>query len=84
MHSDHSRYVDGVGVVCDYSLFDFNRHGDEDFGADKWGFLDEVQRANDGKLEKSFLNFQQANPNFEPGPAAKNVLNKFQQFKDSA
>lgn len=43
-YREHSRYVEGVGAVCDYSLFDFERYGDETFGAAVSGFLDSSQR----------------------------------------
>ncbi len=27
----HTTYVDGVGAVCDYSTFDLNKYGNEEF-----------------------------------------------------
>ena len=29
----HVEYVEGIGAVCDYSLFDLQRYGDENFGS---------------------------------------------------
>ncbi|KAJ1438371.1 autophagy protein Apg9-domain-containing protein, partial [Ochromonadaceae sp. CCMP2298] len=68
---NHSRYIEGVGAVCDFSLFDLERYGDDDYGAEKNGFLAKSHRPNDGKLEKSLLNFQQAHPNFNGGEASR-------------
>jgi autophagy-related protein 9 len=31
---NHTTYVDGVGAVCDYSTFDMNRYGNEEFATD--------------------------------------------------
>ena len=64
------------------SLFDFDRYGDEDFGAEKSGFVEHRQRPNDGKLEKSFLNFQQHHPNFDGGKAAKSMCSRLNAYKD--
>lgn len=44
LRRDHSRYVEGVGAVCDYSLFDFEQCGDERFGAAASGYMDKPQR----------------------------------------
>lgn len=64
---DHSRYVEGVGAVCDYSLFDFDRYGDERFGAPADGCVEASQRPEGGKMEQSYLNFQQAHPQWDGG-----------------
>ena len=41
---EHSKYVDGVGAVCDYSLFEFEKYGDEMYGAAAPGRLHESKR----------------------------------------
>eukprot|EP01035_Chromulina_nebulosa_P018571 gene18571-24296_t len=61
----HSKYVEGVGAVCDYSLMDVAKHGHERFGAPNDGLALEIERPNDGKLEQSYFNFRQAYPNWE-------------------
>jgi hypothetical protein len=63
-------------------LFDFERYGDEDFGAEKSGFVEQVHRPNDGKMEKSFVNFQQHNPNFDGGAAARTLFARLNAYKD--
>jgi len=78
----HSRYVDHVGVVCDYSLFDFERFGDEDYGAEKSRFS-EGERLVGGKLENSFLSFGQAHPTYQPVGAAKAFHDRLNSFKDA-
>jgi len=79
---NHSRYIEGIGAVCDYSLFDFDQYGDEDFGAEKSGFINQTQRPNDGKLEKSFMNFKQHHPNYDGSRAAQMLTSRLQSFKD--
>ena len=41
---DHTRYVEGVGAVCDYALFDFGEFGDDTYGAPEKGRAEEAQR----------------------------------------
>lgn len=40
---EHTIYVDGVGAICDYASFDFDRYGDDQFGAPK-GHVDSGDR----------------------------------------
>lgn len=65
-----------------YSLFEFEKYGDENFGAEKSGFVEQAQRPKDGKLEKSYLNFQKVHPNFDGGAAAKTLYGRLNTFKD--
>ena len=55
-------YVDGVGHVCSYALFDFERHGDARYGAPQSGPLE--LRSRDGKMEKAYLNFRAQHPSW--------------------
>ena len=49
----HTTYVDGVGAVCDYSTFDLNKYGNEEFATNtKESTLLEVRVLTD---EHSFL-----------------------------
>ncbi|KAI9253926.1 autophagy protein Apg9-domain-containing protein [Phascolomyces articulosus] len=58
-------HVDGLGYVCSFSQFDFNKHGDAKYGAQTHA-EEEHLMSNDGKMEKSFLNFKANNPGWEP------------------
>ena len=70
---DHTRYVEGVGAVCDYSLFDFEEFGDDAYGAPEKGRAEEAQRPVDGKMEKSYMNFQQVYPNWRQQQSSHNL-----------
>jgi autophagy-related protein 9 len=50
-------HVDGLGYVCSFALFDFRRHGNIKYGAPV-AVQDEHYVSNNGKMEKSFLNFK--------------------------
>lgn len=82
---EHTKNVDGIGAVCDYSLFDFEKYGDEKYGAPISGRVHESQRPSGGKLEQSYLNFRLANPEWEGdrvGKAMEDRLNYFKAAKD--
>jgi hypothetical protein len=64
-------------------LFDFERYADEDFGAEKSGFVEQAHRPADGKMEKSFVNFQQQHPTYDGGKAAKSMCHRLQQYKSN-
>ena len=55
-------YVEGVGHVCGFALFDFERHGDSRYGAPVSGEAD--QRSCDGKMEKAYLSFRANHPSW--------------------
>lgn len=78
---EHSKYVEGVGAVCDYSLFDFDRYGDERYGAPSAGRMDESQRLQNGKLEASFFNFQNAHPNWEGDEKGRTMINRVDTYR---
>ncbi|KAI1319720.1 autophagy protein atg9 [Mortierella claussenii] len=59
-------HVDGVGYVCSFAVFDFKRHGNVKYGAPADSKTEERFVSNEGKMEKSFLNFKQNNPDWEP------------------
>ncbi|KAF7363724.1 Autophagy-related protein 9 [Mycena sanguinolenta] len=58
-------HVDGRGYVCSFAEFNFERHGNVKFGAPKQ-IHDKRMISNEGKMEKSFLNFKAANPDWNP------------------
>ena len=55
-------HVEGVGHVCGFALFDFERHGDTRYGAPVDGMAD--LRSCDGKMEKAYLNFKMNHPSW--------------------
>ncbi|KAF9473774.1 APG9-domain-containing protein [Pholiota conissans] len=62
---EFSVHVDGRGYVCSFAEFNFERHGNVKFGAPGVA-QDKKMVSNEGKMEKSFLNFKAANPDWNP------------------
>ncbi|KAI0705888.1 autophagy protein Apg9-domain-containing protein [Cytidiella melzeri] len=62
---EFSVHVDGLGYVCSFAVFDFQRHGNVKFGAPT-AANDERLISKEGKMEKSFLNFKAAHPEWMP------------------
>jgi len=54
---EFSVHVDGRGYVCSFAEFNFERHGNVKFGAPSRK-RDKKMISNEGKMEKSFLNFK--------------------------
>ncbi|KAG0310643.1 autophagy protein atg9 [Dissophora globulifera] len=70
-------HVDGVGYVCSFAVFDFKRHGNVKYGAPVDAAADQRLMSNEGKMEKSFLNFKHNNPDWEPNdPEGSMYLSK--------
>lgn len=72
-------HIDTLGYVCSFAVFDFKRHGNIKFGAPSFGEQkndeerrnggwqeDERLQSKDGKMEKSFLAFKAAHPEWTP------------------
>ncbi|KAG2188048.1 hypothetical protein INT44_000799 [Umbelopsis vinacea] len=75
-------HVDGLGYVCSFALFDFRRHGNVKYGAPV-AVQDEHYVSNNGKMEKSFLNFKANNPSWMPtDPAGSMYLSRMAEYKD--
>ncbi|XP_026407147.1 autophagy-related protein 9-like [Papaver somniferum] len=72
--------VEGVGHVCSLSVFDFERHGNSNYGAPY--NTPQTQRSSQGKLEKSFLSFHSSYPTWEPDAAGKQFLSTLRSFRD--
>jgi autophagy-related protein 9 len=68
----------GVGDVCSLSAFDFNKHGNKNYGAP--AHASKAQRSRQGKLEKSFLTFQATYPNWQPDACGQDMLNSLNGF----
>lgn len=60
-------HVDGVGHVCGFAMFDFERHGDSQWGAPAEGEQPQL-RSCDGKMEKAYLNFKAHHPSWKDEP----------------
>ncbi|CED85250.1 apg9-domain-containing protein [Phaffia rhodozyma] len=68
--------VDGVGYVCSFAVFDFERHGNAKYGAPTDAPHARFQ-SEDGKMEKSFLNFKASHPTWNPtDPTASMFLSR--------
>ncbi|KAG8794966.1 autophagy protein atg9 [Ceratobasidium sp. 428] len=69
-------HVDGLGYVCSSAVFDLKRHGHHagetvegagaGAGTGLGGSTEERFAGKEGKMEKSFLNFKAANPEWNP------------------
>ncbi|TFK30029.1 APG9-domain-containing protein [Coprinopsis marcescibilis] len=69
-------HVDGRGYVCSFAEFNFERHGNVKFGAPAKA-KDARMVSNEGKMEKSFLHFKAANPDWNPtDPSGSIYLNR--------
>ena len=78
---DFTVHVDGLGHVCSFALFDFERHGNPKYGG-ALGQL-EVDRRNltkQGKMEKSFLSFVSNNPKWVPHELGSQFLDRIEDF----
>jgi len=77
---EFSVHVDGLGYVCSFAVFDFKRHGNVNFGA-PGEVQDERYLSKEGKMEKSFLNFKAANPDWNPrDPTGSVYLDRLAQI----
>uniref|UniRef100_A0A0W0FWS5 Autophagy-related protein 9 n=1 Tax=Moniliophthora roreri TaxID=221103 RepID=A0A0W0FWS5_MONRR len=77
---EFSVHVDGRGYVCSFAEFNFERHGNVKFGAPTQ-VQDKRMMSNEGKMEKSFLNFKAANPDWMPtDPSGSLYLSRLQDF----
>eukprot|EP00276_Gloeochaete_wittrockiana_P000285 CAMPEP_0184674590 /NCGR_PEP_ID=MMETSP0308-20130426/87260_1 /TAXON_ID=38269 /ORGANISM="Gloeochaete witrockiana, Strain SAG 46.84" /LENGTH=612 /DNA_ID=CAMNT_0027122211 /DNA_START=606 /DNA_END=2444 /DNA_ORIENTATION=+ len=74
-------HVDGVGRMCNFALFDFQRHGNMKYGAPH--HTHKSMRTRQGKMEKSFLAFRANYPNWEPDADGQRLLSKLQTEEGS-
>ncbi|TFY79404.1 hypothetical protein EWM64_g4608 [Hericium alpestre] len=76
-------HVDGLGFVCSFAVFDFQRHGNVKFGAPTEA-TDERLMSKEGKMEKSFLNFKAAHPDWMPSdPSGSLYLSRMADFSSA-
>jgi len=77
---EFSVHVDGRGYVCSFAEFNFERHGNVKFGAPN-AAQNQRMMSNEGKMEKSFLNFKAANPEWQPSdPSGSAYLNRISEI----
>ncbi|KAI7735125.1 hypothetical protein M8C21_031641 [Ambrosia artemisiifolia] len=72
--------VEGVGHVCSFSLFDFQKHGNSKYASPHNS--SSAYRSSQGKMEKSFLSFQTSYPSWEPSTDGKQFLSTLKAFKE--
>ena len=70
--------VPGIGDVCSLSVFDFSKHGNKRYGAKT--NARKHMRSRQGKMEKSFLSFTEAYPDWNPGERGLEVLDNLRRF----
>lgn len=78
--ADFTVNVEGVGNVCSFSLFDFQKHGNSNYGSSY--NAPRGERSSQGKMEKSFLSFQSSYPSWEPNTQGKEFLLKLTAFRE--
>ncbi|KAL5149194.1 Autophagy-related protein 9 [Glycine soja] len=78
--ADFTVDVEGVGHVCSFSVFNFQEHGNSNYGSPF--NAPHSQRSSQGKLEKSFLSFQSSYPSWEPNAQGKQFLQNLRTFRD--
>ena len=77
---DFSVHVDGLGHVCSFAVFDFQRHGNAHFGAPvsetagPGPSTARLARSRNGKMEKSFLSFMANQPEWKPSETGERYL----------
>ncbi|KAI8342329.1 autophagy protein Apg9-domain-containing protein [Chlamydoabsidia padenii] len=80
---EFSVHVDGLGYVCSFAQFDFEKHGNIKYGAPT-KIDDDYYLSKEGKMEKSFLNFKANNPEWEPNDMAGSVyLDRLTAFQNT-
>nr|KYP51184.1 Autophagy-related protein 9 [Cajanus cajan] len=72
--------VEGVGHVCSFSVFNFQEHGNSNYGSPF--NAPRSQRSSQGKLEKSFLSFQSSYPSWEPNAQGKQFMLNLKTFRE--
>ena len=74
-------HAPGIGAVCGLSNFDFQKHGNSNYGAPN--AARKQSRSKQGKMEKSFLSFTTRYPSWEPcGLGRPEMLRGLHEFKD--
>ncbi len=67
---EFSQYHPRLGYVCEFALFNLDKNGDSAYN-DKSNNVPNKDKCKDGKLEKSYINFVDNNPEYD-GKAGEN------------
>lgn len=78
---DNTVRVPGVGDICSLAGFDFERHGNNKYGAPVHAA--KRQRSKQGKMEKSFLTFVATYPTWQPPATGRQMLVTLSQHTDN-
>ncbi|WCJ38375.1 Autophagy-related protein 9 [Euphorbia peplus] len=78
--ADFTMNIEGVGHVCSFSAFDFQNHGNSNYGSPY--NTSRAWRSSQGKMEKSFLSFQSSYPSWQPNDQGKQFLSNLRNFKE--
>ncbi|GLU07724.1 hypothetical protein SLE2022_246720 [Rubroshorea leprosula] len=78
--ADFTVDIEGVGHVCSFSAFDFEKHGNSNYGSPH--DAPRALRSSQGKMEKSFLSFQSSYPSWEPNAQGKQFLSNLRTFRE--
>ncbi|EXC31937.1 hypothetical protein L484_009787 [Morus notabilis] len=78
--TDFTVHVEGVGHVCSFSAFDFQKHGNSNYGSPY--NASRAERSSQGKMEKSFLSFQSSYPSWEPNVEGKQFILNLRAFRE--
>ncbi|KAH1108256.1 hypothetical protein J1N35_012024 [Gossypium stocksii] len=78
--ADFTVDIEGVGHVCSFSAFDFQNHGNGNYGSPS--NAPRAQRSSQGKMEKSFLSFKSSYPSWEPDSQGKQFLSNIRTFRE--
>ncbi|CAM9422454.1 unnamed protein product, partial [Heterosigma akashiwo] len=74
--------TEGLGAVCAYGLFEFDKHGDPAYAAPAArGGGARGEGCREGKLEKSFVSFQAMHPDWDAGAAGRSLLGAVARFQ---
>ncbi|MCO5613543.1 hypothetical protein L7F22_067820 [Adiantum nelumboides] len=76
---DFTVHIDGVGDVCSLTVFDFEQHGNQNYGSPF--HTDKAMRSCQGKMEKSFVSFQNSYPHWVPDCNGKRFLSILADFQ---
>uniref|UniRef100_A0A2N9IKN3 Autophagy-related protein 9 n=1 Tax=Fagus sylvatica TaxID=28930 RepID=A0A2N9IKN3_FAGSY len=78
--ADFTVNVEGVGHVCSFSVFDFQKHGNSNYGSPY--NAPRTKRSSQGKMEKSFLSFQSSYLSWEPNAQGNQFLSNLRTFRE--
>lgn len=73
-------HIEGVGHVCSFSAFDFQKHGNSNYGSPHNALS--AERSSQGKMEKSFLSFCSNYPAWEPNAQGKQFVSNLRTFRE--